>query len=144
VPIAASRLLVLAAIGAALFLAACGGASDDELVRETVQRYAKASAEKDYQEICDEIVAKELIRSVESVGLPCELAFKRGLGPVKEPKVRVDDVQVNKTKALVRVHSTAKNQPASDDTLELVLQGGSWRISSLAKAQPQPPTTTSP
>ncbi len=78
------------------------------------------------------------------MGLPCELAFKRGLDPVKDPKIRIDDVKVVKSKALVRVRTTAKNQPPSDDTLELVRQGGNWRISSLAKPQPQPPASSAP
>ena len=32
--------------------------------------------------------------------------------------MRIDDVKVVKSKALVRVRTTAKNQPPSDDTLE--------------------------
>ena len=80
-PVRATALLLTAAV---LALGACGGASDEDQVRDTVQRLGKASADKDYQEICDALVAEELIRSVEAVGLPCELAFKRGLDPVKD------------------------------------------------------------
>ena len=131
-------------VASALLSAGCGGESDTELVRQTVADYGEASAKKDYQRICDELVAKELLRSVESVGLPCELAFKRGLQDVKDPKVEIGDVTINKSKALVEVRSTAEGQPPSDDTLELTLQGGDWRISSLAKAQPQPPASSAP
>jgi hypothetical protein len=46
---------------------------------------------------------------------------------------------VNGDKALVSVHSTASNQPPSDDTLSLVKQKGKWKISSLAQPQPQAP-----
>jgi ketosteroid isomerase-like protein len=131
-------------VASALVAAGCGGESDQELVRQAVADYGDASAEKDYQRICDELVAKDLLRSVESVGLPCELAFKRGLQDVQEPKVEVGDVTINKSKALVEVRSTAKGQPPSQDTLELTLEGGDWRISSLAKAQPQPPAGAAP
>lgn len=131
-------------VASALAGAGCGGESDEELVRRAVADYGEATAKKDYQRICDEIVGEDLLRSVESVGLPCELAFKRGLQDVKNPKVEVGDVEINKSKALVEVRSTADGQPPSQDTLELTLQGGDWRISSLAKAQPQPPAAGAP
>lgn len=143
-----TRMQQLAAavlVATALAGTGCGdGESDEELVRQAVADYGQATAKKDYQRICDEIVARELLQSVESVGLPCELAFKRGLQDVKNPKVEVGDVKINKSKALVDVRSTADGQPASQDTLELTLQGGDWKISSLAKAQPQPPQTSAP
>ena len=140
------RVLVIAIVLAALALgvAGCGGESDEDRVRDAVAAFGEASAKKDYQRICDELVAKDLAQSVEAVGLPCETAFKRGLDPVKEPKVEIKKVKINKTRALVNVRSTAKNQPPSDDTLELVLEGGDWRISSLAKPQPQPPGSSAP
>lgn len=140
----ARALLATLLAGGAAGLAACGDPSDEERVRDAVAAFGAASAKKDYQEICDELVAKDLAESVEAVGLPCEVAFKRGLDPVKEPKVEIKKVTINKTRALVNVRSTAKNQPPSDDTLELVLEGGDWRISSLARPQPQPPSETAP
>jgi hypothetical protein len=122
----------------------CGGASEEERVRDAVGDFGTASAKKDYQHICDDLVAKDLAESVEAVGLPCEVAFKRGLDPVKDPKIEIKKVKINKTRALVSIRSTAKNQPPSDDTLELVLEGGDWRIASLAKPQPQPTTSNTP
>lgn len=140
------RVFVIAIVLAALVLgvAGCGDPSDEKRVRDAVAAFGEASAKKDYQRICDDLVAKDLAESVEAVGLPCEAAFKRGLDPVKEPKVEIKKVKINKTRALVTVRSTAKNQPPSDDTLELVLEGGDWRISALAKPQPQPPGSPSP
>lgn len=133
-PLAVTLLLALAPA-----LVACGGESEEEQVRAAVAAYADASADKDYQRICDELIAETLVQSVESVGLPCELAFKEGLERVREPEVDVREVRINRSKALVEVTSTAKGQQPSQDTLELVLQGGDWRISALAKPQPQPP-----
>lgn len=140
------RVFVIAIVLAALALgvAGCGGTSEEERVRDAVAAFGEASAKKDYQRICDELVAEDLAESVEAVGLPCESAFKRGLDPVREPRVEVRKVTINKTRALVNVRSTAKNQPPSEDTLELVLEGGDWRISSLAKPQPQPPGSSAP
>lgn len=101
-------------------------------VRRVVQRYAAATATKDYQEICDRLVAPALAQNVESLGLPCELAFKQGLQDVRNARIRVDGVRVGSGTAYVDVHSTATGQPPSDDTLKLVRARGAWRIASLS------------
>jgi hypothetical protein len=122
-------------------LSGCGGEEPvtDE-VRGAVEDFGRASADKDYQRLCDEILAPQLIESVERVGLPCEQALRQGLGDVRAPKVEVRSVVVNRDKALVQVRSSAAGQQPSQDTLEVVRQDGRWRISSLARAQPaQPP-----
>lgn len=133
---AAAGLVAIVAAGA---LAACGGDSDEEAIRDTVSRFADATADKDYQAICDDLIAEELSESVESVGLPCEAAFRRGLDSVEEPTLAIEDVEVNRRQALVRVRTGAKGQPESTDSLQLVLEGGDWRISALAQAQPPAP-----
>ena len=125
-------------------LSACGGPSDSAQVRKVVTRFGQASAKKDYQLICDELISHKLVETVESIGLPCELAFKRGLGEVRKPTLAIRSVKVAGHKALVAVHTTAANQAASDDTLQLVEEDDGWRISSLAKPQPQPPARTTP
>jgi len=71
--------------------------------------------------------------------VPCELALKTGFSGVKDPKLAIKTIAVNGDRALVSVHSTASNQAASDDTLSLIKEKGKWKISSLARPEPQPP-----
>ena len=75
-PIAA----VLAVSG--LFVGCGGGPSDTEQVHDTVEAFGEATAAKDYQRLCDDLLAPKLVEKVESAGLPCELALKQGLGEV--------------------------------------------------------------
>jgi hypothetical protein len=119
-------------------LAGCGssGPSDTQQVRTAVTRFAKASAKKDYQQICDRLVSRSLIQTVEQIGLPCEAAFRRGLKDVRKPSLQIRKVRVSGTHALVSIHSTAANQKPSDDTLELIKEDGDWRIASLAAPEP--------
>ena len=131
-----TRLGLLAAI---LTLAACGKERPTESVHKAVDRFGKAVASHDYQELCDNLLAANLKNALEARGVPCELALKTGFGDAKNPKIAVKTVAVNGNRALVSVHSTASNQPPSDDTLGLVKERGSWRISSLAQPEPQPP-----
>ena len=131
-----ARIVLLAAVPA---LAACGHERPTDAVHKTVDRFGKAVADKDYQELCDNLLAANLIDALEQTGVPCELALKTGFGAAKNPKIAVRTVAVNGDKALVSVHSTAANQPPSDDTLSLVKEKGKWKVSSLARPEPQPP-----
>ena len=133
---ALARLALLAVV---LTLAACGKEKPTQAVRKSVDRFGKAVAAKDYQELCDNLLAANLIAALEERGVPCELALKTGLGDAKDPKIAIKTIAVNGNRALVGVHSTASNQPPSDDTLGLVEEHGKWKISSLARPEPQPP-----
>jgi hypothetical protein len=129
----------MALVVAVLTLAACGKEKPTQAVRKGVDHFGKDVASHDYQDLCDNVLAANLIAALEETGVPCELALKTGLGSAKDPKIAIKTIAVNGNKALVSVHSTAANQPPSDDTLGLVKEHGKWKVSSLARPQPQPP-----
>ncbi|MDQ3849616.1 MAG: nuclear transport factor 2 family protein [Actinomycetota bacterium] len=134
-------LVLLVAV--AVPLAGCGK-SDEEQVRGALAQYAAATREKDYQRLCDDLLASQLVQSVRSLGLPCEAVLRHSLGQVSHPTLTVSSVQVAENQALARVRTDAANQRPSDDTIRLVHQDGSWRIASLASPQPQPPPDNVP
>ena len=136
-PVPASLRMV--AIVALLTLAACGKQSPTQAVRSSVEQFGKDVAKQDYTDLCKRVLADNLITALEASGVPCELALKTGLSSVKGPKIAIRTIAINGDRALVGVHSTASNQPPSDDTLSLVKQHGGWKIASLAKPEPQPP-----
>jgi len=128
--------LAAAAVAATFTLASCGGASDEEQVRETVEGFGQASALKDYQRICDELISRELSEQVERVNLPCEIAFRRGLERVQAPRLKVREIKILKDgKARARVLTSATGQPASNDVVELVREDDEWRIAALARPE---------
>ena len=116
-------------------------ASPEAQVRQVVQRFGVATARKDYQEICDELIARSLSSKVEALGLPCESAFKRGLDAVVAAQLTIESVRVKGDAAFAQVHSTAFGQPSSDDTLQLVRVDEQWKIASLT-AENQPAAVT--
>jgi hypothetical protein len=124
---------------AVLTLAACGKERPTQAVRHSVERFGKAVAARDYPELCHNLIAANLIAALEERGVPCELALKTGLGSARHPKLTIKTVAVNGNEALVGVHSTADNQPPSDDTLGLVKEHGKWKVSKLSRPEPQPP-----
>jgi hypothetical protein len=124
------RALVAAVV--ALALAGCGaGPSDEDKVRQTVDDFGKATAAKDYQALCDRILAPQLIDKLKQVGLPCEVALQQSLGEVKDPRITVGKITVSDKLAKAEVRTSASGQQPSQDTLELVPVDDGWRISSL-------------
>ncbi len=135
------RLSVLVVAISALAAAGCGKSSPSDEVRSTLSGFAKATAARDYQSLCDEYFAPALVDQVEQSGLPCEAAIRPELSATQRPTLTVRSVEVHDAKALARVHTTAANQPPSDDTIALALVKGHWRIASLASPEPAPPPT---
>ena len=116
----------------AVVLCGCGGEpSDAERVHEVVEAFGRASAAKDYQRLCDDLLAPKLVDEVESAGLPCEVALKQGLGEVSAPRLTIGKITVSGDSATADVQSSAAGEQPSRDTLQLVRVGESWRIASL-------------
>jgi hypothetical protein len=125
------RALLAAAI--ALAIAGCGKEepTPEQQVRQTLDAFGKATASRDYQALCDRILAPQLIDKLKQVGLPCEVALQQSLGDVEEPRISVGKVTVTDKLAKAEVRTSAAGQKPSQDTIELVPVGSSWRISSL-------------
>ena len=81
---------------AALTLAGCGasGPTDEEQVRTTLTAFSRATASKDYQALCDRLLAPSLLASLKKIGLPCEIALQQSLGEVRQPRLIVGAVTV--------------------------------------------------
>ena len=126
-------------------LTGCGGPSDEERVRATLQRFGQAVAAKDYNRMCSDLLARSLIRKMESVGVPCGLALAKGLEGVRRPSLEVMRVKVRSDElALAQVRTTAANQRPSVDTVRVVKEDEQWRVASLSGPQPPAPRQRPP
>jgi predicted small lipoprotein YifL len=123
---------ILAAI-ALLLVAGCGeqGPTPEEQVRAKVAEFGRATADKDYQALCDRILAPSLVEELKEIGLPCEVALRQGLGEVRDPRLTIGRVEVQGESASAQVRTSATGQEPSEDTLRLVNENGTWKISSL-------------
>ena len=130
----APKPLILALLCAAA--ATAGGCGDDEEdVRDTLSRYAQAVEKKDYQELCDELLAKQLLDNLQTVGLPCELALQRGFADVQKPSITVRSVKIDGDEATAVARTDAANQEPSEDTIRLVKEDGDWKIFALSSVE---------
>jgi len=129
-PVATRPLLLVIA---ACALAGCGGGgpSDEEQIRSTLSQFQRATAARDYQALCDRILAPKLIETVKQIGLPCEVALEKGFEDVRDPQLTVGAITVKDDGATAQVRSSAAGQAPSEDTVDLVRVDDSWRIASL-------------
>jgi hypothetical protein len=150
----------IAALALAAAVAGCGadeegggggaGVPAEQQVRAVVARFGVATRAKDYQQICDRLLSEELVSKIEGIGLPCESAVQRGLGGVRNPTLAINEVSISGSRALVSIHTTASGEAPSNDALQVVREGGEWRIASLAAPNNErtktdtTPTTTTP
>ena len=131
-----ARIVVFAVIAVAIVgavLALRPGPNDGEEVGKTLESYAAATRDKDYQTICDDLYAKDLVDRVRAAGLPCEVALRTGLEDRQNPQLEVLGVEVNGDQALARVRSTAVGEAAATDLVRLVKEDGGWRVASLSE-----------
>ena len=114
--------------------AGCGESepTPEEQVRATLTAFSRATAAKDYQALCDRLLAPSLIADLKKIGLPCEIALQQGLGDVRQPRLIVGEVTVKGKTAVAEVQTTAEGEKPSKDTVELQRTGKGWRIASLA------------
>jgi hypothetical protein len=124
---------VLGVVIVVLVLSLRPGPDSDKEVRATLDRYARATRDKDYQTLCDDLYASDLIERIRSAGLPCEVALRTGLQDRQNPQLKVLGVEVSGDQALARTRTTAVGEPPSVDTIRLVRQGGNWRVASLSE-----------
>ena len=123
----------LLAIALGLAIAGCGEEkpTPEQQVRQTLDAFGKATTARDYQALCDRILAPSLVEEVESIGLPCEVALRQGLDEVEEPRLTIGRIDVREDEASAEIRTSAAGEEPSRDTLELVNLDGTWKISSL-------------
>src|SRR4051812_6868298 len=129
--IIALAVLAVVVVGAVLVLKPAP--DDSEAVAKTLDRYAAATRDKDYQTICDDLYANDLLERVRAAGLPCEVALRTGLEDRQNPRLEVLGVEVNGEQALARIRTTAAGEPTSTDVVRLIKEDGGWRIASLTE-----------
>ncbi|HVL95475.1 MAG TPA: hypothetical protein VM266_06400 [Solirubrobacteraceae bacterium] len=134
----------IAVLAACLLLAGCGSRTpgDEEQVRDVLATFVRAVEGRDYQRLCDDVFAPDLLEGVESIGLPCEVALRNSLGEVREPRLTVGAVDVRGDDASAQVRTSAQGQEPSSDTVRLERVDGRWKVSSLADPESATPTPT--
>jgi ketosteroid isomerase-like protein len=123
-----------------LVVAGCGGGGNGKpkpisgpakQVADVVQRFEKATAQKDFTTICDDLLATSTRR--QAGGDQCPAVLEQRARGVSRPHIRIKAIEVQGDRAAVSVRTTAAGQAAASDTIRLVRQNGTFRVVSLGR-----------
>ena len=122
-----------------LFAAGCGGGNGKpkpiegpaKEVAEVIQRFARATAARDFQTICTDLFAAT-VRD-QAGGDDCPRLLERRAEGIRRPRIQIVSIAVQKDRARARVRTSATGQAAVDDEIRLVRESGTFRISSLGR-----------
>jgi hypothetical protein len=124
---AVRAMVIVAALGA---LAGCGQSTRDQ-VQAKVDQFVTAVAGKDYKTLCDQVLAPSLLTHLAAGGIQCEQAMQIALGKVNQPALSVGRITVSGAHATAITLTTAKNEVASLNAIELIETKNGWRVDSL-------------
>ncbi len=122
----------------AIGLAACGSTvststfkGESHAVAQRVSSYQSDVGAASEKKLCNEDFSSAVRRRLNTASGGCEEALKRQLGSIDDYEATVEQVTVNGATATAVVKSTWSGK-LRDTTLELVKEGGSWRIAGVS------------
>ena len=131
---------LLVALLLALTLAACGGTTDStqdfdgaqQDVAQAIEDLEEAGQEDEPRRICQALLAKAVVDSIEGAGGTCEEAVDKALDQTDTFSLTVESVRISGNTARARVETGVDEEKI--ETIELVREGDAWKISKLPGA----------
>jgi hypothetical protein len=123
-----------------VLVAGCGGGETrkpkpisgaPKQIADLVQKLEKATAQRNFTTICDDLLAAATRRQAGGADCP-DVLDQRARG-VRRPRIRIQSIEVQGSQALVRVRTTATGQAATRDVIRLVREQGKFRVLSLGR-----------
>jgi hypothetical protein len=120
----------------ALVATGCGAAESstsfegqEKEVADVVEALQGSAERSEAEEICTDLLTEELQKTVSAGKLTCAAEMEKALDDADAFELEVQDVSVSGQSATARVKGTDEGDGVIR-TLELVNEGGAWRISS--------------
>jgi hypothetical protein len=99
-------------------------------VAATMQALDQAIRARDFRGVCNEIFSAAARRR--AGGADCERLLRSAAANVRRPRIHILAIRIERGRATVRVRTTAAGQRPLVDEVELVREGGGYRVSALA------------
>lgn len=129
----AGTLLAAGATACGSTVSTSGFTGESHAVAQRISSYQADIAAASEQKLCSEDLSSALRARLSGTGGSCAQTLKRQLDSIDDYEVTVEKggIAVSGATATAHVRSTWSGKPRST-TLELVKQGGSWRIAGLS------------
>ena len=95
---------------------------------ETVESFKQALAARDFATVCEELYTTEAREA--AGGDDCQSILAQETAKLRDPKLKIVSLTVNKSGAAVIVEASQKGEKPVQDTIRLVRQRGRFRIAS--------------
>jgi hypothetical protein len=127
------------AVAAILAPSGCSLGADDEPkpvagvpkdIAALVDQLDRAIADRRFAEVCDEIFTASAKRR--AGGSDCATQLAAAAEGVRHPRIEIRGIDVNGTRATVRVATEADGQARAADTLQLRRASDGWRVEALS------------
>ena len=96
-----------------------------------IQRLQRATAQRDYTTICDQLLAAGT--RAQAGGADCPAVLGARARGVRHPRIVIKAIELRGSTARVTVRTTASGQAAITDVIRLVRERGRFRVSSLGR-----------
>jgi hypothetical protein len=133
--VALAAIAALAVVGIALLVSKLSGTEDTPPITgapkdvvATVMQFETALAGRDWAGICDRLYTKEARAA--AGGARCATTLAQSAGGLREPKVTIVSVTVKGQAATVVVSASVNGKAPVTDSIQLLREGGRFRISS--------------
>ena len=121
----------------ALLLRGSGDSEDDpqplvgpgKEVADVVTRLELATRRRQFAVVCDELFTRAA--RTRAGGGSCVRLLSATARDVRRPRIRLLDVRINGKRAEARVRTLAEGQTAVEETIDLIREGGQYRIAAL-------------
>ena len=122
----------------ALAMAGCSGddPAETRITREAaragdaVERLERAIARRDFRTVCRTLFTRALRERLG--GRRCPAMLRASARGVRRPRIRVEAISLQGSRARVRVVTTAARQAPARDVIVLVKERGAYRVDGLA------------
>ncbi len=121
----------------ALLLGGSGDSDDDpqpitgpgKQVADVVTRLELATRRRQFAVVCDELFTRAA--RVRAGGRDCVRLLRSTAKDVRRPRIRLLSVRIDGRRAEARVRTLAEGQTAVEETIDLLREGGGYRIAAL-------------
>lgn len=95
----------------------------------TVQALERGIARRDFAGVCRDLLTRAVRE--QAGGRGCAAMLRRTSRGIRGPRIRIRSISLQGSKAVVEVTTVAEGQAPARDTIQLVREGGRWRVAAL-------------
>jgi hypothetical protein len=108
-----------------------GARAPEQQVNDAVALLQRDLVTRNWADLCDQVLSSQA--RAQAGGADCPAFVSRGASGLRAARIRIRSIDVNGDRATAAVITSAAGQANVPETIELVREGGRFRVDSLAR-----------